>query len=285
MTASITVDGQNLDQLVAQGVEGITGLMTVPAKRNGNLVIPGAHGQLHAVGKRFDAANLVSPMWVRGVNPDGTIPSGTDDATRLAFHARVRALVAMFAPERVTLRHTLTDGTAREITGEVTDVLDFTVRGSGRHTLGQVAVGLNCADPFWTDLADTTDSITVTTGGTGTLEQFDGASAPMENLIVTFGQQSNPRLEQAATGVFVGYNGVIGAGQSLVVNTATWALSGTGGLTITAASYTNLYYGGPGTSRWFALNPAAGGPVVALTHTGGGSATVTVTGRRRYKTP
>ena len=284
MTASITVDGENLDQLLARGVDGISGLMSVAGTRGSDLLIPGAHGERHVPGKRSDALDLALPLWVRGVNPDGSLPGGTDSAARVAFHGRVRAIVAMFPQgQQVTVRHTLTDGDAREILAEVTDVMDMSVRGTGRHTLGQVSVGLRCADPFWSDVADSTGTATANSGASVTLSGFAGATAPMENLLVRFGPSTNPRITQPSTGVYMGWNGVVPSGGSLVVDTAAWRMYGEGGLTIVPADYGQLYYGGPGTSRWFALRPQAGGPVVALGHTSTGSATAIVTGRRRHR--
>jgi hypothetical protein len=287
VTQSVSVvDGagveRNLDQLVAQGVEGVTGMLAVPGKRGSDLVVPGAHGELHIPAKRYNPANLVLPLWVRGVNADGTIPGGTDSAARLAFHANLRALVAMFVvDERVRLRHTLSDGSVREIVGEVTDVIEPQVSGRGRYTLGRLAIALRCASPFWSDLTDS--SQVVTSGGPVTLTSFGGATAPMEDLQLLFGPQSNPRLTQASTGIFVEVGRVIAAGQTITVDTATWQVSGTGG--VAAGLYEDLVYGGRGTSRWFALHPEPGGgaPVVELTETGAGTGQVTVTGRRRYK--
>lgn len=278
----ITSDGtvHNLDRLVAQGVDGITGVLAVPGKRGTNLVIPGSHGELHLPAKKHTPTNLVLPLWVRGVNPDGSIPGMGDPGARLVFHEHLRELVALFTvDEQVTLRHTLSDGSAREITGEVTDQITPEVRGAGRYTLGQLGVALNCAYPFWTDT--TPVSSTATSGSDQALAEFDGASAPIENLLITFGPNNNPKLEQPSTGIFVKLNRVIAAGQTVTVNTETWEVYGSGG--VAPGLYEDLEYGGRGTTRWFALHPQPGGPpVVKLTNTGT-SGSVTVTGKRTYK--
>ncbi len=274
----------NLDQLVQRGVESITGLMSVPEKRGGNLVVPGSHGELHIPGKKYGAANLVSQLWVRGINPDGTFP-GADDATRLAFHANLRTLINLFTvDERITLRHTLSDGSQREIVGEVTDAIQPTVDSFGRYTNGTFAVALNCASPFWADLTAVSQSISST--GAATLTNFAGADTWMEDLTLTFGaSQSNPRLTQASTGLFVQVGKVIAAGQGTVVNTAAWTVTATGGLSSTGL-YEALSYGAsPLTSRWFAMRPEPGGaaPILTLTQTGGGTGQVTIAGKRRYR--
>lgn len=293
MTATISVNGTNLDDLVAQGVSGSTGIHTVPAKRGANIDVPQRHGQLHVPRKRYQPASLVFPLWIRGVNPDGSIPGGTDDAARLAFHARVRALVRLFtAGELVVIRHALSDGSAREITGEVTEVLDFTVQQAGRDTWGEVRVGLDCADPFWTDLTDTVASITLTTGQSAALTAFATASAPMDDTLVTFSPQTNPQLTQTSTGFFVAYDGPITAGRKLVIDTAAWTVTGTvdaGGTWIpaTAPSQHILRIRHGRHPRLFSLTPVpgAGGPVVSLTHSAGGSATASVTARQRHLVP
>lgn len=74
-------------------------------------------------GRRSTAGHgAAADVGARGVNTDGTIPSGSDTAARLLYHANLRQLLAWFTvDERLRVRHTLTDGTAREITGEVLD--------------------------------------------------------------------------------------------------------------------------------------------------------------------
>jgi hypothetical protein len=275
----------NLDQLVQRGVETITGLMSVPEKRGGNLVVPGSHGELHIPGKKYGAANLVSQLWVRGVNPDGTVPGGSDDGARVAFQQNLRTLINLFTvDERLTLRHTLTDGSQREIVGEVTDAIQPEIDSFGRYTNGRFAVALNCASPFWADL--TTVSQTISSTGAATLTNFVGADTWMEDLTLTFGpSQSNPRLTQASTGLWVQVGKVIAAGQGAVVNTTAWTVTATGGLSATGL-YEALTYGAtPLTARWFAMRPEPGGgaPVVQLTQTAGGTGQVTITGKRRYR--
>ena len=290
MTSMVTVNGTNLDNLVAQGIDDISGIHTVPAKRTPNVQIPGRHGALNVPQKRYDQTSLVMPMWVRGVNPDGTIP--TDPVARLQFHARLRTLVQLFTiGELVTIQHILTDGTARQIVAEVDSVINFAISAAGRYTLGKFSVGLTAADPFWSDLTTTAATFTLTTGQSSTLTGFAAASAPMDNLTVTFGPCSNPTLTQLSTGAFVTYNGIIGAGQQLAIDTQAWTVTGTlnaGGTWNPATAPTQhiarIQHGGGG-GRLFSLAPQNGGPVVQLVHTGGGTATVTITGPQRYLVP
>jgi hypothetical protein len=273
----------DLDAYCATGVQDPGGMFSTPAKRGKDLIVPGVHGEVALRDKRYGAANLVLKLWVRGVNPDGTAPA-TDDAGRLAFHANLRALIELFAVEdQVRLRHRLSDGTVREIAGEVPAVIVRKLSGRGRWTLGQFNIALYCQYPFWRDL-DLTTSVVSSATATSTLGEFAGTSAQIEDLVLTFGPQSNPRLEQPSTGVWVAMNRIIGGGQTLVVDTGNWLVYGTGGLS--GGLYESLSYGGPGTTRWFALSPEPGGgaPIVSLTETGLGSGSVSVTGLRTYLT-
>jgi len=289
VTATISVNGTSLDNLLAQGVDTASGIHKVPAKRGANIDVPMRHGQLYVPHKRYQPASLVFPMWVRGVSPDGSVPS--DDAARIAFHNRLRALVGLFTiGERVTIRHTLTDLTAREITGEVTEVLDFTVDSYDRNTIGNVAIGLDCADPFWTDLAPTVSTFTVTSGQQAALAEFAAATAPMDDVVVRFYPGTNPTLSQPSTGVFLSYSGPITAGRKLEVDTQAWTATGTvdaGGTWLPATAPAQHI---PRVShgrypRFFSLAPQSPAPVVALTFTSGGSMTVSITGYQRHLVP
>lgn len=288
--AVVAVNGTNLDNLVAQGVDDVSGLHKVPGKRTSNVEIPGRHGNLWVPHKRYAPASFVIPLWIRGVNPDGTVPS--DPAARIAFYARARALVSLFTiGEQVTLTYTLPDGTYRQIVAEVDDVLDFTVSGFGRWTLGKVSVGLTAADPFWSDPTAVTATATLTTGQTASLTQFANASAPMDDLVIIFGPSSNPQVTQLSTGVFVAYNGSIATGQQLVIDTGAWTVTGTltaGGSWQPSSAplqhIARIKHGG-GIPRLFSLAPESPSPVIQLSHTGGSSATVTISGKQRYLMP
>lgn len=281
---AVTEDGaeHDLDTCVARGVDGIAGMLRVPEKRGKNLVIPGNHGELHVSAKKHAANTIILTPWVRGVLSDGSVPE--DTAGRRFFMQSLRALVSIFTEgELVALRHMLADGETREIVGEVTDVIEPELSGFGRYLSGQMAIALNCAAPFWSDLDPVSETVTLATGGTATLGAFGGATAPMEDLLVVFGQQNNPRLTQSSTGTFVQLDRVITSGQTITIDTSAFEVYGSAG--VAPGLYEDLSYGGRRTSRWFALEPEPGGgaPVVRLDHTGGGSRTVTVTGKRKYK--
>lgn len=298
MTATVSVirgtQETNLDDLLAQGMAGVEGLHRVPAKRGRNVRTPGRHGELHIPGKLYDTADLLLPLWVRGVNPDGTLPE--DEPARLAFHQRVRALSKLFtAGELITIRHTLSDDSSREITGEVLDTNAWKIANSGNATIGLVNVPLVCADPFWTDHDPTTATRTLTSGETATLTEFADADAPMDDLHVLLGPGNNPRLAQELTapavGAWVAYDGIIAAGRKVDVDTSAWWATGlvdAGGTWDPATAPTQhipRVRHSPLHARLFTLAPQHPAPIVRLTHTGGGTMTVSVVGRRRYLVP
>ena len=278
----ITADDvvHDLDECITRGTSDLSGIFSVPDKRGRNLVVPNEHGELHVVSKKYSANVIVLTLWVRGVLPDGSPPVGDGQAQ---FIANLRQLLEWFTDdELVTLRYTV-DGVAREIVGEVITSIDPKPDGYGRYRSAEVKIALNCAAPFWADVEPVSQTVTLSTNATATLTEFAGATAPMEDLLVVFGQQNNPRLMQDSTGVFVALGRVITAGQTITVDTAVWQVYGSVG--VAGGLYEDLEYGGRGTSRWFALSPEPGGgaPIVRLLHTGGGSRSVTVTGKRKYK--
>ena len=110
------------------------------------------------------------------------------------------------------------------------------------------------------------------------LSLFASATAPCNELTITFGSGNNPRLSTSYG--FVGYNGVITAGRQLTINTATGQL-GTGSGQLWTPTYDGLIYS-PG-PRLFEIDPSEALQAI-LTHTGGGSMTVEVAGKRRYRT-
>lgn len=279
----ITADGavHDLDTCIDRGLDDVAGMFTVPAKRGGNLVVPGEHGELHVVSKKYSANVLVLTLWVRGVLPDGTLPDSA--AGQQQFVLNLRTLLGLFVTdEQVTLRHTV-DGESRQIVGEVIDEIPPELDGFGRYRSAKFKVALRCASPFWEDVVERSQTIELVTDGEATLTEFAGLTAPTEDLVVVFGQQNNPRLMQESSGIFVAVDRVITSGQTITVDTTEFEIYGSVG--VAGGLYEDLRYGGRGTSRWFALMPEPGGgaPVVSLQHTGGGSRSVTITGKRKFK--
>ena len=301
-TWGLAVDGVDVGEYAAIP-DSLAPFMTAPAPRGRNLVVAGRHGEAHIPRKFYEANSFVLLLWVKGALPNGTVPPGSSD--RAELYARADELVSLFPIGKlVTLDRTLPAAAVRRALVEVTHVIDFKRDLGWKPVYAKVAISLAMPGAFWFDISTATSGPhALATGGTVQLAGFAGATAPMDELVVTFGPGNNPKLSQPSTGFFVAYDGVIGSGQSLILNTASSTpLVGTGGLVV---DYSKLRYSG--SSRFFELRPqpsAAGtfpgaglypgagtfpgsvapGPTVSLTHTTGGTMTVTVAGPRKYLT-
>lgn len=272
--AKLAVNGTDLSQW-AVIPDSLAPLMASPGKRGKNIVVPGRHGTIRTPRKRFDEADLVLKLWVLGAGPNGSVPVGSNAAYQLYTNAD--AILEAFAAETVLLTRTMPDFTIRQAVAEVLDVMDFTRNMGDAPLLGQVRIALVIPGAFWFDQNPVSQTVSGTTGATATLSAFAAATAPMTDLQLTFyGPISNPQLSQG--GRYVQWNGVISAGQQLVLNTATW-LPTPGSGTNWSPSLANVQFGGAGPS-WFELDPSGG--TVTLTHTGGGSASAQISGRRAY---
>ena len=269
---TLTANGVVLNTL-AYNVASIAGRLRTPPKRGDNLPVAGRHGALRTRRKRFDAGEVVLPMWVVGADEDGLPP--TETSGRARFFANYDQLVRVFSADTVELVHTLPDGTSRRCIGEVTDTLDPEVRGSIPG--GKFSVALQVPGAFWED-ADTVATSRVHGVGTHGCAEFAGATAPMDDLAVSFvGPANNPHV--ACGDVWVSYLDVLDAGQSVTVDAGTWTITGSG----VSADYGRLRYGGD--TRWFVLDPADPAPQVTVSTTDAADSPQTVlTGRRKFLT-
>lgn len=279
---TLTVDGVVLNTL-AKNIKTLSGRLRTAKVRTANVEVPQRNGHIWTPRKWYDPLVLDMPMWVRGCDDDGKIPS--QSKARTEFYKRVDELVSLFSsPNLLYIVHTLPDGTKREAYGEVLDILDFTTMGVD--PLGMVNVQLVVPGAFWQDTADNTNTFTNPTMGAAlSLTNFAGATAPMDDLTYTItGPITNPKVEALRGGaaltspVYFQYNGTVPSTQTLIVNCKTWALSGT-----MASSYANLSH--TGDARWMVAEPAAaaGTPQVSLSGSGNTAATaLSVVGRRKY---
>lgn len=273
----LTVNGVALNTF-AKNIESLTGRLRTPAKRTSNIVVPGRHGAVRTKGKKYDQNVIVLPMWVVGSDDNGRIPVGSN--ARREFFARVNELVNLFSgngDEPLDIRHTQPDGSVRQCFGDVLDVLDFTT--SGANPMAKVGVSIQIPGAFWQDLQEVTSTV-VASGASVTLPQFAGASAPMEDLRVQLnGPWNTPRL-QFKDGSWVQYTDNFVAGKGVIIDAATWQLSGVGGY---VPALDKLTYSGP-SSHWFCLPPTGEeDPLINLSGTSRtGSTSLTMTGRRKY---
>jgi hypothetical protein len=272
---ALAVNGVDLASY-AYMTSDISSLLTVPARRGDNAVVPARHGRIQTGGKKFDANDVVLPLWLVGALPDGSIPA--DSTERAEFFKRRDELLRLFYADAVTLQFTRSTGTVTTTRAEVADVVDFTRVGDA--PVARVSIALTLLDAFWEEPVDRVQVITGATGTTAQLQAFAEATAPMADLHVRFfGPVSNPRL--AVGDRWVQYNGVIAAGRELVLDAGTWTASI--GSSATWVPNVRQVYREPGPA-WFELDPAE--PLNAtFTHTGGGSASVEISGRRKYLAP
>lgn len=274
MAEAFTINGVSLDTY-AYMLTDISGTMSTPARRGSNATVPGRHGAIRTP-KRFDVSQVVLPLWVNGALPDGSVPGDTT-AANLFFTNRDALLKILQAPT-LLLAYARPDGTSRSAYAESAEVLEFARIGAGPEA--KVSVALTLYEGFWFDTLAVSQGITGTTGTIQALTAFNGATAPMADLTLTFGPCNNPQINVGDS--FVKYNGVIATGRQLVINAGNWTVnSGTG-----AAWQPDLRQieFGPG-PRWFELDPTVAPFEAEFVHTGGGSATVTINGRRRYLAP
>ncbi len=282
MPEAITVNGVNILTLATM-VESGAPLLTGAALRGEDLVVAGRDGRLPVTRRWYDQATFTLPMWIKGVDPvTGVVPGGSDGLNE--FYKRADAMQQLFAADAqpFDIVHTRNDGQQRQAQCRLAgDPISFT-RDKSSPLFGRFGVALTIPDGTWRDVGITTQQLAGTTGQTLTWSSFLGATARMSDLTLTFGPSTNPKLAQG--GVSFSYSGVIAAGRRLVVDCATWDITG---LIDAGGTWTPAFTGitHTGDARFFVLapNPIPGqAPGAVLTHTGGGSASVTLAGRRRY---
>lgn len=273
MTEQITVNGIDLASYAVM-LPSMSGMMTTPARRGENIAVPGRHGRVAVRRKRYEQGEFVLNLWVLGCLPDGSIPASSNALRQ--FELRRDELLRAFHADTVTVDVTPDSGVTRRALCEVADVMDFT--RVGVEPIARVSVALTIPGAFWTELTTRTHAASLSNAGATSATPFAGATAPMDELIITFGAGSNPELSQGST--YFAYDGVIPAGAGgLVVNTATWTATLNGA----PADMSKIRHGGA--PRFFEVYPQDPAPVFSLAHTGGGSMSVTVEGKRKFLTP
>lgn len=274
MPEAFTINGVSLDTY-AYMLTDISGIMATAPRRGSNVTVPGRHGAIRTP-KRYDPAELVLPMWVVGALPDGSVP--TDSTAAKEFFKRRDELLLILNSGTLLLEYTRPDGTSRSAYAELVETLEFARIGAGPEA--KVSAALSLFEGFWFDTLAVSQEVTGATGTVQALTAFEGATAPMTDLTLTFGPANNPQINVGDG--YVKYNGVISSGRQLVINAGNWTVnSGTG-----AAWSPDLrqveFSPGP---RWFELDPTVSPFEAEFVHTGGGSATCTINGRRRYLAP
>lgn len=273
----LLVNGEELNTTWCD-IEGLTSLLVAPGPRGDNVTVPGRHGAIRTPRKRRDVAEIVLPLWVKGVNRStGDIPPRP--AARL--HENIDHLLRIFHAETVELEYRRDDATSRTVTAELAADPAVAVRERSYPPLARVSIALTLFEPFWTETADVSTTITGISGSTGVLSGFAGSTAPIADSVITFyGPVSNPKL--AIGEAWVQYNGVIAAGRQLVLECEHWRPSSGSGATWSPD--VRQVYREPGPA-WLEIPASRAGVTAVFSHSGGGSASVEIAGRRRFLSP
>lgn len=276
MNEAFTINGVSLDTLAFM-LSDISQSMRAPARRGENTIVPQRHGRIRLLGKKFDANDIVLPLWIVGANPDGSIPVGSND--RIEFFKRRDELLRLVYADPLTLAYTRPDGRTVQAEAEVADVLDFTRRHDD--PVAQVNVALEIISAFWEDADTVSQDVSGPTATETVLTEFEGTTAPTNDLLITFfGPANNPKLTHGSR--WVQFNGVIDAGRQLRIDTQTWQLGpGSGALWTPDIRLVEQGHAGP----WFEIDPATVPFSVTFDHTTGTSVTATIAGRRKYLSP
>jgi hypothetical protein len=219
-------------------------------------------------------------MWIKGVDPDtGTLLTGTNIDQ---FYKNVDSLYRLLSASVLTIIHTRPDGTQRQAVGHLVGTLDLS-REISSPLWGQFTAQIKIPGSFWTDTSDATQTGSLTTGSSLSMTNFTDSTAPINDLLITFGPCNNPQITQDETEVFVAYDGVISSGRELTIDTST-NLLGYGAGTAWSPDYSLLRHGGD--SYLFSIMPNYDGSATSVTivHTGGGSASLTIAGPNKYLT-
>lgn len=273
MNEAFTINGVSLDTLAFM-LSDISQAMKAPARRGENVTVPNRHGRIPLLGKKFDSNEIVLPLWIVGANPDGSIPVGSNE--HIEFFKRRDELLRLLYADPLVMAYTRPDGHTVQATGEVVDVLDFTRRNDD--PIAQVNVAVEILGAFWEDADTVSTDISGPTDTVTPLTEFEGTTAPTNDLLITFfGPCNNPKITHGVR--WVQYNGVVDAGRQLRIDTETWQL-GPGSGALWTPDIRNIDQGYPG--PWFEIDPATVPFQVTFTHTTGTSATATIAGRRKY---
>lgn len=254
------------------------GFATSAERPDNPLKLPGRHGVLD-VGGTLGASQITFAGAILGVDPaTGAWNPGESFGTYLQ---RVDGLMRLLTARTLVITAIRPDGTTRQAVGRV---------------LGSIAPTQQAADPWfgrwratiripggmWEDQAPVTQQISGTTGTVVPLDAFAAATAPMADLTITApGPISNPLLVCGDRSWQ--WNGVIASGRQLVVNTTNWTVSPGTGAAWTPDLRQVSFSPGPG---WLELDPSAVSPfAVTFVHTGGGTASLSITARRKYHNP
>ncbi len=211
---SWSYNGVNLNTKAWSVIEVSEGLGT-PSHRGGNLQVPFMHGKRY-IKKRYDERIVMLPMWVRGLDPiTGNLPSG--HSLNSALYDNIDYLTSLLGMSgQHVLRRTLPDGSTREAVAEVYRPISFVKQQDG---YAKFAAEFLLVDPFFYSTIKSQDLRTISAGTFSWTLGNSGTAQVTSATITLTGPLDSPKLENLNTGVFLQYQGSIGLGESVVINT------------------------------------------------------------------
>ena len=192
-----------------------------PAKRGSNLKVPYAFGERYRT-KMFEPRVVSLPMAVRGIDKTtGLIPAGKTEKEQL--FENIDYLSGVFTTRtQAALRRTWPDGTTiREAQAEVVSELSIPPRVP---LLTKFIVDFYLADPFFYGLTQTNQLTTVDSNPETWTHTNPGTAPAIKMTITLTGPLTAPKLENLSNGVWIQYNGAIGNGETVVINTTAFTM-------------------------------------------------------------
>lgn len=277
------INGVNLRTLASR-IEVGDDLMSAAAVLGDGARVPGRDGEINVYElgqqRRSDNVGRWAPhLWIKGVDPVTGLVSL--DGTENDYYENVDAAIRMFTRRDLSIEAERPDGSKRTAIGHLApgETLDFT-RERSSPAFGQYLPMIRIPSGRWVgNTAITVGPLSLTTGSTVSLSAFSVATAVCTDLVINFGPCSNPQLE--FNGVYVKYTNTITGGRSLDIDSQFSLLSDGPGTSWTPLYQDLEYNPGP---RFFEIDPTGPDMSALFTHTGGGSASITITGYPHFRT-
>lgn len=259
-----TVDGTSL-MTYAYAIQTLAGRERLPPVIGDNIRIPYRHGRVWKP-KTYDQQLITLGMWVRGSDVSGNVPIGVQE--RAQFNSNLRALKRIFWPtgRQLTMQRTmlyLSGYETHTALGEASSQMDLqpvTIK------LGTFTVDITMANPWWYGPQQVV-SIPSTINQPGDVEST--------HMVITLhGPLTNPMVSNTSItpALAVWYNGTIGAGATVTLDTSAFTAVDNGGNSVLGSlAHT-------GSMWWMLLEPGAN--IITLTNQAGGavgSGTATIT--------
>lgn len=223
-------------------VESLKGI-GVPSKRGDDLKVPYIYGERHRT-KMFNPRVISLPMWVKGVDSlTGTVPAGK--TARDVLHENIDYLSSIFTTRtQVALRRTFPDGEiAREAQAEVVNEVEFQRQNP---LFARFVVDFKLADPFFYGLTQKSETTTIDSNPEAWTHTNPGTAPAIKMEIKFYGPLDKPKLTNTTNGIWVQYNGTIGAGEVVTIDTAAFTVDKDGDNMISALKH-------QGSPLWFIL--------------------------------